>query len=93
MQNQHAFLVLETLAPTGRPVFVLREVCDIEHVEISEASTAVREITHRVRAFVAARRPHEAADVNGIRHTDEALGRLGPVRRIVVGAIPGSRLR
>ncbi|MEV5199394.1 hypothetical protein [Streptomyces sp. NPDC053720] len=61
MQNQHAFLVLETLAPTGRTVFVLREVRDVEqveHVEISEASTAVREITHRVRVFVAARRPH-----------------------------------
>jgi RNA polymerase sigma-70 factor (TIGR02957 family) len=54
-------LVLETLAPTERVVFVLREVFDLGHVEISEAvgksPAAVRQIAHRARAHVAARRP------------------------------------
>ncbi|MCG5454545.1 RNA polymerase sigma-70 factor [Micromonospora sp. PSH03] len=54
-------LVLETLAPTERAVFVLREVFDIGYDEIAEAvdksSAAVRQIAHRARAHVAARRP------------------------------------
>src|ERR1700684_2954998 len=54
-------LLLETLAPTERVVFVLREVFDLGHVEISEAvgksPAAVRQIAHRARAHVAARRP------------------------------------
>ncbi|MEU4532177.1 RNA polymerase sigma-70 factor [Micromonospora ureilytica] len=54
-------LVLETLAPTERAVFVLREVFDIGYDEIAEAvdksAAAVRQIAHRARAHVAARRP------------------------------------
>jgi len=54
-------LVLETLAPIERAVFVLREVFDLEYDEIAEAvekaPTAVRQIAHRARAHVAARRP------------------------------------
>jgi len=54
-------LVLETLAPTERAVFVLREVFDLEYDEIAEAvgktSAAVRQVAHRARAHVAARRP------------------------------------
>ncbi|NUO56226.1 MAG: RNA polymerase sigma-70 factor [Hamadaea sp.] len=54
-------LVLETLTPTERAVFVLREVFDIEYEEIAEAvgktQTAVRQIAHRARQHVAARRP------------------------------------
>ncbi len=54
-------LVLETLAPTERAVFVLREVFDLAYDEIAEAvdksSAAVRQIAHRARAHVAARRP------------------------------------
>jgi RNA polymerase sigma-70 factor (ECF subfamily) len=54
-------LVMETLAPTERAVFVLREVFDLEYDEIAEAvdksSAAVRQIAHRARAHVAARRP------------------------------------
>lgn len=53
--------VLETLAPTERAVFVLREVFDLPYDEIAEAvdkSTAsVRQIAHRARDHVAARRP------------------------------------
>ena len=52
-------LVLETLLPTERAVFVLREVFDVEYDEIAEAvgktPAAVRQIAHRARAHVAAR--------------------------------------
>jgi RNA polymerase sigma-70 factor (ECF subfamily) len=54
-------LVLETLAPTERAVFVLREVFAVEYDEIAAAvdksPAAVRQIAHRARAHVAARRP------------------------------------
>jgi RNA polymerase sigma-70 factor, ECF subfamily len=53
--------VLETLAPTERAVFVLREVFDVPYDEIAEAvgksPAAVRQIAHRARDHVAARRP------------------------------------
>jgi len=53
--------VLETLAPTERAVFVLREVFDVSYEEIAEAigksSAAVRQIAWRAREHVAARRP------------------------------------
>ncbi|MFJ8752983.1 RNA polymerase sigma-70 factor [Streptomyces sp. NPDC102441] len=56
-------LVLETLAPTERAVFVLREVFELGYDEIAQAvdktPTAVRQIAHRARAHVAARRPRE----------------------------------
>ncbi|WP_228838332.1 RNA polymerase sigma-70 factor [Nocardia amamiensis] len=54
-------LVLETLAPTARAVFVLRDVFDLSYDEIAQAvdksPAAVRQIAHRARAHVAARRP------------------------------------
>ena len=53
--------VLETLDPTERAVFVLREVFDVPYDEIAEAvgktPAAVRQIAHRAREHVAARRP------------------------------------
>jgi RNA polymerase sigma-70 factor (TIGR02957 family) len=56
-------LVLETLSPTERAVFVLREVFDLGYDEIAEAvdksPAAVRQIAHRARAHVAARRPRD----------------------------------
>ncbi|MBO8192267.1 RNA polymerase sigma-70 factor [Streptomyces oryzae] len=56
-------LVLETLTPTERAVFVLREVFDLAYDEIAEAvdksPAAVRQTAHRARAHVAARRPRE----------------------------------
>ncbi|MGP4047706.1 RNA polymerase sigma-70 factor [Streptomyces sp. 2A115] len=56
-------LVLETLTPTERAVFVLREVFDLGYDEIAQAvdktPAAVRQIAHRARAHVAARRPRE----------------------------------
>ncbi|WP_067686085.1 RNA polymerase sigma-70 factor [Nocardia jejuensis] len=54
-------LVLETLAPIERAVFVLREVFDLGYDEIAHAvdksPAAVRQIGHRARTHVAARRP------------------------------------
>ncbi|SER17848.1 RNA polymerase sigma-70 factor [Lentzea albida] len=56
-------LVLETLTPTERAVFVLREVFDLDYDEIARAvdknPAAVRQIAHRARSHVAARRPRE----------------------------------
>ena len=53
--------VLETLLPTERAVFVLREVFDVPFGEIAEAldksPAAVRQIASRARKHVSARRP------------------------------------
>jgi RNA polymerase sigma-70 factor (TIGR02957 family) len=53
--------VLETLGPTERAVFVLREVFDTSYDEIAsvvdKSPAAVRQIAHRAREHVAARRP------------------------------------
>jgi RNA polymerase sigma-70 factor (TIGR02957 family) len=53
--------VLETLTPTERAVFVLREVFDVPYDEIAvtldKTSAAVRQVAHRAREHVAARRP------------------------------------
>jgi RNA polymerase sigma-70 factor (TIGR02957 family) len=65
-------LVLETLAPIERAVFVLREVFDLGYEEIAEAvdksPAAVRQLAYRARAHVAARRPRgvvSAAETRG----------------------------
>src|SRR5580698_9623330 len=59
-------LVLETLTPTERAVFVLREVFDLDYDEIAEAvgktPAAVRQIAHRAREHVASRRPRMQVD-------------------------------
>ena len=53
--------VLETLGPTERAVFVLREVFEMPYDEIAAAigksATAVRQTARRAREHVAARRP------------------------------------
>ncbi|MGN6160162.1 MAG: RNA polymerase sigma-70 factor [Marmoricola sp.] len=53
--------VLETLTPTERAVFVLREVFDFSFEEIAasvdKTPAAVRQVAHRARQHVAARRP------------------------------------
>jgi RNA polymerase sigma-70 factor (TIGR02957 family) len=58
--------VLETLTPTERAVFVLREVFDLPFDEIATATdkspAAVRQIAHRARSHVAARRPRVDVD-------------------------------
>jgi RNA polymerase sigma-70 factor (TIGR02957 family) len=72
-------LVLETLAPTERAVFVLREVFDLGYDEIAEAvdktPAAVRQIAHRARTHVAARRPRGAVSAAESRGALEAFQR------------------
>lgn len=64
--------VLETLTPTERAVFVLHEVFDLPFSEIADATNkttaAVRQIAHRARSHVAARRPRMEVDRNEQRH-------------------------
>ena len=58
--------VLETLTPTERAVFVLREVFDVPYDEIAAAldktPAGVRQVVHRARGHVAARRPRMMVD-------------------------------
>ncbi|MEU8802875.1 RNA polymerase sigma-70 factor [Spirillospora sp. NPDC048819] len=74
-------LVMETLQPTERAVFVLREVFDLPYDEIAEAvgknPAAVRQIAHRARAHVAARRPR------GVTSPAEARAALAAFQRAV----------
>jgi RNA polymerase sigma-70 factor (TIGR02957 family) len=82
-------LVLETLSPTERAVFVLREVFDREYEEIAEAvdksPAAVRQIAHRARAHVAARRPRQGGSGAQTRDLLEAFRQAietGDLRRL-----------
>jgi RNA polymerase sigma-70 factor (ECF subfamily) len=71
--------VLETLTPNERAVFVLREVFDLAYDEIAEAvgksPAAVRQIAHRARAHVAARRPRGVVSAAETRDALEAFQR------------------
>jgi RNA polymerase sigma-70 factor, ECF subfamily len=72
-------LVLETLTSTERAVFVLREVFELEYDEIAEAvgksPAAVRQIAHRARGHVAARRPRGGVSAAETRRALEAFQR------------------
>ena len=103
--------VLETLGPAERAVFVLREVFETPYDEIAEAvgksPAAVRQIAHRARDHVAARRPRmpvstteqqEAVDrfLAAIRHGDlqGLLDVLAPNVVVVAdggGLVPAAR--
>ncbi|MEU9730874.1 RNA polymerase sigma-70 factor [Streptomyces sp. NPDC048002] len=64
-------LVLETLSPTERAVFVLRDVFDLGYDEIAAAvdksPAAVRQIAHRARLHVEERRPREPVSASRTR--------------------------
>jgi RNA polymerase sigma-70 factor, ECF subfamily len=72
-------LVLETLTPTERAVFVLREVFDVGYDEIADAvdktPAAVRQIAHRAREHVAARRPRGVVSAAETRRALDAFRR------------------
>ncbi len=61
-------VVLETLAPVERAVFVLREVFGYSHAEIAgfldRPEATVRQIAHRARSHVHSRRPRFDADAD-----------------------------
>lgn len=70
-------VVLETLSPLERAVFVLREVFGFGYAEIAEATgrsqPAIRQVAHRARGHVQARRPRVATP--DVSH-DEVAGRF-----------------
>ncbi|KMS70444.1 RNA polymerase sigma24 factor [Streptomyces leeuwenhoekii] len=72
-------LVLETLSPTERAVFVLREVFDVGYDEIAAAvgksPAAVRQIAHRARRHVDARRPRKTVSPSETRAALESFRR------------------
>jgi RNA polymerase sigma-70 factor (TIGR02957 family) len=83
-------LVLETLGPTERAVFVLREVFDLGYDEIADAvdksPATVRQIAHRARAHVAARRPREVVSPAETRDALDAFQRAvetGDLQRLL----------
>ncbi|MEI5522779.1 RNA polymerase sigma-70 factor [Streptomyces brasiliscabiei] len=80
--------ILETLSPTERAVFVLREVFDFGYDDIAAAidktPAAARQIAHRARRHVEARRPRTAASPE---ETREALHSFR--RALVTGDLQG----
>jgi RNA polymerase sigma-70 factor (TIGR02957 family) len=72
-------LLLETLSPTERAVFVLREAFDVSYDEIAAAigksRAAVHQIAHRARRHVDARRPREVVSPSQTRAALEAFQR------------------
>ena len=68
-------VVLESLTPDERAVFVLREVFGFEHAEIGAAlgrsAPAVRQLAHRAREHVQARRPRFDVDWDQQREVTE----------------------
>ncbi|GAB3845007.1 RNA polymerase sigma-70 factor [Micromonospora andamanensis] len=72
-------LVLETLSPTERAVFVLRDAFDVSYDEIAAAvgrsPAAVRQIAHRARQHVSARRPREVVSPGETRAALESFRR------------------
>jgi len=80
--------VLESLTPTERAVFVLREVFDVPYDEIAEAvgksTAAVRQIAHRSREHVEARRPRMQVTRS---EQQEVVDRF--VRAVLTGDVQG----
>ncbi|GII42401.1 RNA polymerase sigma factor SigJ [Planotetraspora phitsanulokensis] len=68
-------VVLETLTPLERAVFVLHEVFGYAHTEIAEtlgrSPSAIRQLAHRAREHVRARRPRYQVDRRTQRQVTE----------------------
>ncbi|TDD06159.1 RNA polymerase sigma-70 factor [Nonomuraea deserti] len=77
-------IVLERLSPTERAVFVLREAFGVGYDEISTAvgksPAAVRQIAHRARRHVDARRPREVVSPGEARAVLESFQRAVETR-------------
>jgi RNA polymerase sigma-70 factor, ECF subfamily len=92
-------VVLETLSPLERAVFVLREVFGYGYRDIAGAlarsEPSVRQLAHRAREHVQARRPRFAADRTEQRQvTNEFLAACGSgdLARLMALLAPGVRL-
>ena len=84
-----AFMVLlETLSPVERAVFLLHEVFDYSHAEVAaivnKEESAVRQILHRAKAHVVARRPR----FSGSREQHQRL-LSGFVQACAIGDLDG----
>jgi RNA polymerase sigma-70 factor (ECF subfamily) len=68
-------VVLETLSPLERAVFVLHEVFGFSYAEVAESTerseAAVRQLAHRARDHVAARRPRFDTDQSARQEATE----------------------
>jgi RNA polymerase sigma-70 factor, ECF subfamily len=89
-------VVLETLSPVERAVFVLREVFGLPFSEVAAAldrsETAVRQLGHRAREHVKARRPRFDTDPRSAREvTDRFLAASagGDIEALVAAMAPG----
>jgi RNA polymerase sigma-70 factor (ECF subfamily) len=92
-------VVLETLSPVERAVFVLREVFGVPSAEVAavlgRTEPAVRQLAHRAREHVAARRPRFDTDSTAQREVTErflaaAVG--GDVEALLAVLAPGAVL-
>jgi RNA polymerase sigma-70 factor (ECF subfamily) len=89
-------VVLETLSPVERAVFVLREVFGMPFAEVAAAldrsEAAVRQLAHRAREHVQARRPRFDADRRAQREVTErffAAVAGGDVEQLIAVLSPG----
>ena len=90
-------LVLESLTPTERAVFVLREVFDFDYAEIADAvdktPAAARQIAHRARKHVHARRSVAVAEPAAAQAVAErflACASTGDVQGLMDLLAPGA---
>jgi RNA polymerase sigma-70 factor (ECF subfamily) len=89
-------VVLESLSPAERAVFVLREAFGMSFAEVAEAlgrsEAAVRQMAHRAREHVQARRPRFEADRRETREVTErflAAAVSGDVESLLAALSPG----
>jgi RNA polymerase sigma-70 factor (ECF subfamily) len=92
-------VVLESLTPEERAVFVLREVFGFPHAEIGAAlgrsDAAVRQLAHRAREHVQARRPRFDVDRNQQREVTQrflAAAAGGDIEGLITVLAPDVRL-
>ncbi|HEX2072522.1 MAG TPA: RNA polymerase sigma-70 factor [Geodermatophilus sp.] len=92
-------VVLETLSPVERAVFVLREVFGMSHAEVAgvlgRSEAAVRQVAHRARQHVEARRPRFDADRRAQQEVTErflAACAGGDVDALLAALSPGAVL-
>jgi RNA polymerase sigma factor (sigma-70 family) len=89
-------VVLETLSPVERAVFVLREVFGMSWGEVAgvldRSEAAVRQLGHRAREHVQARRPRFDADRRSTRDVTErflAAAVSGDLQSLLAALAPG----
>ncbi|MGY1652700.1 RNA polymerase sigma factor SigJ [Geodermatophilus sp. SYSU D01119] len=92
-------VVLETLSPAERAVFVLREVFGLPAAEVARAldrsEAAIRQLGHRAREHVAARRPRFDADRQAHREVTERFLAAcvgGDLDALLAALAPGAAL-